>query len=265
MSEETTTVRQAPGATRFGIIDAHVIEDPTISVRAKVVYTLLAVHADKGGKGTPGRRRMATCLGVSLDTVDRALDDLRTAGVVTWTHRHGVTKTLLSSEYTLHHMGAPRAGVAAPERAPYPQESGHPSRTSAATPSRTSAAENNTNMNNTNEQVPPAAADGAAALFVVPADLEPETTADIADALTGHWWERFNPRPTTSYVGQRKIIQKLLEVGWAPSNIARVLATEDAPITAARMEQRLRGGVRPGGLVPAHDWKDGDSWSTSRR
>lgn len=265
MSEETSTVRHAAGAHRFGIVDAAVIEDPTISVRGKVVYTLLAVHADKAGQSTPGRRRMATMLDVSLDTIDRALADLRDAGVLTWQQRRATSGTrLISSEYTLHHNGAPRAtGSRTSAATPYPHQSGHPSRTSAATPSRTSAAENSTNMNRTTEQVPPAAADGAGgALFDVDEQDGKPVLPLVAQGIAGQWWEQFDPRPTASFVGQRKIILRLLEAGWDPEQVKGALRGATPPLTLAFMERRLRHPSSGAAIAPVHDWKDGESWGT---
>lgn len=277
MSDENSTTRTAAGAHRFGIVDASVIEDPTVTVRAKVVYTLLAVHADKAGQSTPGRRRMATMLDVSLDTIDRALADLRAAGILTWEQRRGSGDRLLSNEYTLHHNGAPRAlrGAAAafrdtpPSRTsaatPQPHQSGHPSRTSAATPSRTSAAENSTNMNNTTEQVAPAAADAPTLdLHVVPDTVLKDPLPEIARALTGEWWERFTPRPTANYVGQRKIVLRLLEAGWTADQVRAALRGVTPPLTLAYMERRLRGAGAQGNLIPAHDWQPGEQFGATR-
>lgn len=97
-----------------------------------------------------------------------------------------------------------------------------------------------------------------------PVDDEPGTPVPslVAQGITAAWWETFTPRPTANFVGQRKIVQRLLEAGWSPNAITAVLAGANPPITLAFMERSLREPRRPGGIVAPHDWQEGDTWLT---
>jgi hypothetical protein len=109
-----------------------------------------------------------------------------------------------------------------------------------------------------------AAPAGAAASDALPgfeAEAGKPVPAMLAQALTAKWWEGFTPRPTASYPGQRKIVQRLLEAGWTGPQVEGVLRHQQPPLTLARMEQALRGGpVARGGPLPAHRWAAGDTF-----
>lgn len=66
----------------FGTVSKHVMCSD-LSTNAKVLYALLCTYADHGTRSwTVSRRRLAADLGVSLDTVKRALSELQAAGVI---------------------------------------------------------------------------------------------------------------------------------------------------------------------------------------
>lgn len=70
-----------PGAG-FGIVDAGIIRDRTLTGPARLLYATLATYANQGRESFPSRRTLAESMGVSTDTVDRALDLLKDRGVV---------------------------------------------------------------------------------------------------------------------------------------------------------------------------------------
>ena len=84
--------RNAPGGLRFGMFAACVIRDgsPDLSGKPKELYTVLVTFADVQGrdteKGYPYRTALASALGCSTKTVDRAAAALERIGLVT-THR----------------------------------------------------------------------------------------------------------------------------------------------------------------------------------
>lgn len=69
-------------SANFGYVHQPVLADPSISITAKAVYALLASYADRSGFSYPGRKRLASELGVSVPTVRRALAELVEAGVI---------------------------------------------------------------------------------------------------------------------------------------------------------------------------------------
>lgn len=112
---------------------------------ALALFLRLALMADRTtGEAWPSRAFLANALGCSVDTVDRHKRDLETIGALTVTQRTGADGALTSNVYTVHLS----PGVAAPMRPP--------SRTHAATPSRTGAAL----ISNHFEQDPPIAPQG---------------------------------------------------------------------------------------------------------
>tara|TARA_R110000796_G_scaffold33473_1_gene86779 strand:+ start:172 stop:414 length:243 start_codon:yes stop_codon:yes gene_type:complete len=62
---------------RFGIINYEVISDPEISINAKAVYSVLAVHCNKKRTCFPSIGTMADMLNVSYSTVWRSMNELK--------------------------------------------------------------------------------------------------------------------------------------------------------------------------------------------
>lgn len=72
---------QAP----FGWLEAHLLHDrwlARLQPDATAVLLLLALAADRRGASFFSRVRMADCLGIDVDRVDRATDRLRELGLV---------------------------------------------------------------------------------------------------------------------------------------------------------------------------------------
>ena len=61
---------------KFGIVDAEVIQDPSLSTTAKAVYSLLATFANKNRICYPSITRLAELLGVNRRTVERSITEL---------------------------------------------------------------------------------------------------------------------------------------------------------------------------------------------
>ena len=64
-----------------------IYSDSELPYRARAVYMYLRDRANKDGECWPGIRRIGTELGMSRNTVIRALNDLVAAGYVTKEHR----------------------------------------------------------------------------------------------------------------------------------------------------------------------------------
>lgn len=85
--------------------------------------------------------------------------------------------------------------------------------------------------------------------------------AQVAQAIASEWWERFTPRPATPYVGQRKIIQRLLVQGWPAAQVRAAVGRSQPPLVLARLEQDLRA-MGTGGDNRNVDryWEQGGTW-----
>lgn len=71
--------------------------------------------------------------------------------------------------------------------------------------------------------------------------------AVVADAMVKAWWESQHPRPTQNFMGVVKVVQKLMEAGWHPLDVAKAL--RDAPVATnntLEFELRRRTKPRPG-------------------
>jgi DNA-binding transcriptional ArsR family regulator len=69
----------------FGWLDAHLLHDRWLAQMqpdATAVLVLLALAADRHGASFYSRGRMAECLGIDIDRVDRALAKLEELGLV---------------------------------------------------------------------------------------------------------------------------------------------------------------------------------------
>lgn len=132
--------------------------------RAVQVYAVLARFANSEGVAWPGRNTIAQLANCSADTVDRTLDVLQEMGAVTVERRPLEDGSWQTNRYTLHFSAPPAGwksrvaedgseqidGVVAPAR--------RGSRTSAETPSRTSAELTRPIENESQEPLAPATA-----------------------------------------------------------------------------------------------------------
>jgi len=62
---------------RFGIVSYDVITDPDLSMKAKAVYSILCIYANKNRKCWPSIATIADTSGVSYRTITRALRELK--------------------------------------------------------------------------------------------------------------------------------------------------------------------------------------------
>lgn len=67
-------------AKKFGIVTDEVIKDPSLSLRAKGLYALLASYADKNRQCYPKINTLAEFSGVSRRSVERTLNELEEKG-----------------------------------------------------------------------------------------------------------------------------------------------------------------------------------------
>lgn len=215
----------------FAIVPVWVIESP-LSDRAVRLYAYLARKADnETGQCWPSRPTMAKVLGCSVDTLDRAVAELVSAGAVTKGERRDAKGEQTSNLYTVRRLdpqgGRTHAagGVAAPTRGG--------SRTDAAL-SRPSEL----------DQEPAAAAASS-----------PRRRSDPrADAVTTAWWLTRDPRPLQPFVAVRGIVDKALKAGHTEDAVLAAL-TEiggDPPIVGWKLDKALqrqrRSGAARGGL-----------------
>jgi hypothetical protein len=115
-----------------------------VSDRAVRLFGLLsAKYCDRDGICWPSRKTLAADLGVSTDSVDRALAELTSAGFVAVSRRRLPSGDLTSNRYQLRYAAAEKANVLAAglTRTPSRTRAATPGgRATAATPSRTAAA-----------------------------------------------------------------------------------------------------------------------------
>jgi DNA-binding transcriptional ArsR family regulator len=108
---------------RFGHVDPRVIEDDVFSVNAKIAYTGLTCHAGSARGGKIRRRTLAGDLGISPRTLDRALGELKLAGIVELIERRADNGARIANAYRLRDFldlpqaVADRAEARAEERA----------------------------------------------------------------------------------------------------------------------------------------------------
>ena len=62
---------------KFGIVSHTVITDPELSLRAKAVYSMLCIYANKQRTCYPSIATLADTGGVSYTTVKRAIRELK--------------------------------------------------------------------------------------------------------------------------------------------------------------------------------------------
>lgn len=70
-------------AKKFGIVSDEVVKDPSLSLRAKGLYALLASYADKNRTCYPKINTLAEYAGVSRRSVERTLNELEEKGYLT--------------------------------------------------------------------------------------------------------------------------------------------------------------------------------------
>lgn len=81
-------MRMAKGV-RFGLVSASIVRDPALSRNARLLYAVIATYATQETREwTISRRRLANDLGVSVDTVKRALGELTESGVLVRERQH---------------------------------------------------------------------------------------------------------------------------------------------------------------------------------
>lgn len=67
---------------QFGIVDKEVMQDPSLSLRAKGVYGMLATFAGKDRTCYPSITHLSELAGVGRRTIERALEELKEKGYV---------------------------------------------------------------------------------------------------------------------------------------------------------------------------------------
>ena len=78
-TEPTEVIRKGGG---FGMVMHKIIRDGSLAPRSRLLYAILTTYADQGREAFPSRKTLATNMGVSIDTVDRAVEGLVNAGIL---------------------------------------------------------------------------------------------------------------------------------------------------------------------------------------
>lgn len=87
---------------RFGKVDVKVFEDSALHPHVKLVYAVLAGHADSNRRAFPTRETLVRLTGLSRASVTRALAEARRAGLITSVRTGG------ASRYQIHDSWASR-------------------------------------------------------------------------------------------------------------------------------------------------------------
>lgn len=149
-------------AAAFSVLPARLVKDPALKAAAKAVAAVLGCYADEDGFCWPARQTIADHLGISIDTVDRALASLCAGGYLEKAARHTregdrdsngyLFRYDLPTEAAIRRMrerkGGSRTGAATPDEGGSRTDAATGSRTDAATGSRTGAALTNPSLTN---------------------------------------------------------------------------------------------------------------------
>lgn len=85
---------------RYGIIPEWLLDSGVSATAIRLFAVLTVKYADREGVAYPGRKRLATDMGdISVDTIDRAVRELRDAGALEVEHRTGADGALTSNLY----------------------------------------------------------------------------------------------------------------------------------------------------------------------
>lgn len=130
MNDTPVEVRRPKGLP-FVQVSTEIVRDTRISAQARMIYVLIATHADVNDRDASlYRRTLAQYIGKSVDTVDRCLRELVEAGYLIIEQLKRESGDLTASAYVLHEphlMGGSRTHAA---RSPHP--CGEGGRTDAA-------------------------------------------------------------------------------------------------------------------------------------
>lgn len=177
MTEPLETVEITTDTGRFALVPEWVLLS-RVSDRAIRVYAVMASRwADRGdGSCWPSRSTIAATLGVSVDTVDRALADLVKHGAISIIPRHHDSGAQTSNGYVLHRV-LPGRNIAAPQ----PQTCPPPSRNIAAPPAA--------NLRPKQESLEQEPKNDSGDASGAPADVSPERAEELERAEKFcHWF-----------------------------------------------------------------------------
>jgi DNA-binding MarR family transcriptional regulator len=69
-------------STRFGIVSYEVISDPTLSIQAKGLYSMLACYANKERTCWPSISTLSDDLNISQSSTNRLIKELKTCNYI---------------------------------------------------------------------------------------------------------------------------------------------------------------------------------------
>ena len=91
----------------FAIIPEALLYDKQLSANAVRLYGILNRYANNQGKAWPSRKTLADQMALSVATVDRAKEELESAGWLTVEHRLSTSGDHTSNVYTLYTTSSP--------------------------------------------------------------------------------------------------------------------------------------------------------------
>lgn len=99
MTDDTSVVAERGP---FEMVPHWLLHEPSVSALAVRLYLMLRQHANAEATCYPSRQRLAGLLGVSLPTLDKAREQLVTAGALCSAQRRGEDDRWLSTRYHVH-------------------------------------------------------------------------------------------------------------------------------------------------------------------
>lgn len=198
--------------TRYAIVPEWILDSPDVSHAGVRLYAILARYANGDGEAFPSRKTLADRMRCSLDTIDRTVAELESAGALQVAKRRRTDGGDTSNLYVLNEAnpGSDTAPGAANEGYP-------PSRTEPAPRTR------ETSSNESQEELPPIVPRSTAALATVerpplpanrPVAIGKKRVTDREYGLAVALLAVFNEKFDSNYSGidwVRKIILRVRE------------------------------------------------------
>lgn len=229
--DDTTDAPPAPGydlersSGAWGMVPRAVLAHPDLTLSAKVVYATLATYAGPDRSCWPGERRLAEMLDLSHRTVQRAVHDLRAAGLLGYTERRREDGSQTSNLYVLHDTGVVP-----------PRQECRPPHDTAVVPPTTRASSHEANHVTTPDEAP----SSSAAIAADAADLtDARELAHLLAAAIAEWRNHHGagggaPRVTDRWVKDMDLLMRRGPLGQAtpePIDKARLARAIDRLFT----------------------------------
>ena len=215
----------------FTILPEWLLDLP-LSDRAIRLYGVLGLYADRRtGHAFPARKTLAARLRCSLNTLDRARDELVEAGALRVEPRHRDNGSLTSCLYTVVQVcPSPTRG----ERVPPPTGPPEPE---PIEPEPTDEPEGSSPL----PGIETSPTRERAATAEKEARPRARRTTATADQVARTFWDHADPKPMVKFVALRQIIDTALKAGWKPDEVMAALRDPECDtIVGWKLESILR-------------------------